>query len=225
MRIPTPGVPGDEGGANSVNLSDGETIEVLSPGGPERTNVVVRLDGIASRISKSAGVILKRTRYGEASILLRGLNELVGSTPDHQGKTSYFTEVPTPGLPGRHGEVTRPPHIDPGPEWDSDLLQREQAHEQKALFGVARIVFRSHPVEQRLGEFAVRIKGSRTKPQGIGQATNLPDRVFGTPRRTHGKCRVMREERHTGSFVPPSAGHPTRRPAARFTLPSGYALW
>ena len=44
---------------------------------------------------------------GETSVLLEGLNHPVGIALDHKGETLYFTEVPTPGVPGNAGGQNR----------------------------------------------------------------------------------------------------------------------
>jgi DNA-binding beta-propeller fold protein YncE len=106
-QIPTPGVPGTMGGMNTVNVSDGTTIEVLTMGEPEPTDIVVGKDGEAYWTCKSAGVILERDTNGVVSVLLRGLNKPVGIALDHKGENLYFTEVPTPGVSGLMGGSNR----------------------------------------------------------------------------------------------------------------------
>jgi DNA-binding beta-propeller fold protein YncE len=102
-QLPTPGVPGTMGGTNTVNVSDGVTTRVLSMGEPEPTDIAVAKDGTAYWTCKSAGVILKRTAAGDVSLLLKDLHKPVGIALDHQGKNLYWTEVPTPGVPGSMG--------------------------------------------------------------------------------------------------------------------------
>lgn len=102
-QIPTPGVPGAMGGMNTVNVSDGATIDVLTMGEPEPTDIVVGKDGEAYWTCKSAGVILERSSGGVVSVLLSGLNKPVGIALDHKGENLYFTEVPTPGVSGLMG--------------------------------------------------------------------------------------------------------------------------
>lgn len=99
-QLPTPGVPGSMGGTNTVNVSDGLTTRVLTMGEPEPTDIAVVKDGTAYWTCKSANVILKRTPSGVVSLLLSGLDKPVGIALDHQGKNLYWTEVPTPGVPG-----------------------------------------------------------------------------------------------------------------------------
>ncbi len=101
-QLPTPGVPGP-GGMNTVNVSDGVTTRVLTMGEPEPTDIAVAKDGTAYWTCKSAGVILKKTPSGIASVLLSGLDKPVGIALDHQGKNLYWTEVPNPGVPGSVG--------------------------------------------------------------------------------------------------------------------------
>jgi hypothetical protein len=101
--LPTPGVPGTRGGMNTVNVTDGEQIEVLTLGEPEPTDITVSREGNAYWTCKSAGVILCRSAEGEVRLLLRDLERPVGIDLDHRSRRLYFTEVPTPGVPGTRG--------------------------------------------------------------------------------------------------------------------------
>lgn len=102
-QLPTPGVGGGAGGMNTVNVTDGETIEVLTLGEPEPTDIAVSRNGTAYWTCKSAGVILRRTPDGTVSLLLNELSSPTGIALDHQGRHLYFTEVPTPGVSGSEG--------------------------------------------------------------------------------------------------------------------------
>ncbi len=102
-QLPTPGVGGGAGGMNTVNVTDGETIEVLTLGEPEPTDIAVSRNGTAYWTCKSAGVILTRTPDGTVSLLLNNLQSPTGIALDHQGRNLYFTEVPSPGVPGSQG--------------------------------------------------------------------------------------------------------------------------
>lgn len=102
-QVPTPGVPGSEGGMNSVDVFDGNSIMNLSMGEPEPVDIAVDQDGTAYWTCKSAGVILKKPAGGEVSVLLKGLNKPVGIALNHSGNKLFFTEVPTPGVPGSMG--------------------------------------------------------------------------------------------------------------------------
>lgn len=106
-QIPTPGIPGTQGGANSVSISDGETTAVLSLGEPEPTDITVSSKGTAYWTCKSAGVILCRTPDGTKVKLLSDLAAPTGITLDEHRSRLYFTEVPTPGLPGSMGGLNR----------------------------------------------------------------------------------------------------------------------
>jgi len=101
--LPTPGVPGTMGGMNTVNVTDGNEIEVLTMGEPEPTDIAVDRQGNAYWTCKSAGVILCRSVKGEVKLLLKDLEKPVGIDLDHRGRRLYFTEVPTPGVPGTMG--------------------------------------------------------------------------------------------------------------------------
>jgi sugar lactone lactonase YvrE len=67
---------------------------------------VVSRNGSLYWTCKSAGVRLQRVN-GETSVLLDGLNSPVGIALDHKGQTLYFTDVPTPGVPGNAGGLNR----------------------------------------------------------------------------------------------------------------------
>lgn len=101
--LPTPGVPGTMGGMNTVNVSDGNEIEVLTLGEPEPTDIAVSREGNAYWTCKSANVILCRSAAGEVRPLLRNLDKPVGIALDHRGRKLFFTEVPTPGVAGTMG--------------------------------------------------------------------------------------------------------------------------
>lgn len=106
-QLPTPGVGGGAGGMNTVNVTDGETVEVLTLGEPEPTDIAVSRNGTAYWTCKSAGVILSRKADGTVSLLLSGLASPTGIALDHQGRNLYFTEVPTPGVPGSQGGANK----------------------------------------------------------------------------------------------------------------------
>ncbi len=106
-QLPTPGVSGANGGFNTVNVSDGEDIEVLTIGEPEPTDIVVSKNGDAYWTCKSAGVILERTADGVVSLVKNNLQMPTGIAIDKQGRNLFFTEVPTPGLSGPMGGMNR----------------------------------------------------------------------------------------------------------------------
>ena len=105
--LPTPGVPGTMGGNNTVNVSDGSQVMVLTTGEPEPTDIVISRQGEAYWTCKSAGVILKRSSDGTVSLLLKDLHAPTGIALDHRGEKLYFTEVPTPAVPGRMGGMNK----------------------------------------------------------------------------------------------------------------------
>ena len=98
-EVPMPGVAG---GTNRVSVFDGETRTVLHMGEPEPVDIAVARNGDLYWTCKSAGVILKRSN-GVTSTFMSGLDNPVGIAIDHRGRRLYFTEVPTPGVPGSAG--------------------------------------------------------------------------------------------------------------------------
>jgi len=102
-EIPNPGVPN---AGNRVSVTNGNTKVILHQGDPEPTDIVVSRNGSLYWTCKSAGVLLRRVN-GETSVLLDGLNNPVGIALDHKADTLYFTEVPTPGVPGNAGGQNR----------------------------------------------------------------------------------------------------------------------
>lgn len=106
-QIPTPGVNGPNGGTNNVSVSNGKKTKVVSMGEPEPSDIVVSRNGTAYWTCKTAGVILCRTPDGMISLLLDGLEAPVGIALDEWRGRLYFTEVPTPGVPGNQGGMNR----------------------------------------------------------------------------------------------------------------------
>src|SRR5262245_42598621 len=98
-EVPTPGVPG---GSNRVVVFDGAALRTLHAGEPEPTDIVVSKKGEIYWTCKSAGVILEQVG-GVTRVLLSGLDHPSGIALDKNGKTLFFTEVPTPGVPGSAG--------------------------------------------------------------------------------------------------------------------------
>ena len=106
-RIPTPGINGPNGGSNTVSVSDGVQIHVLTLGEPEPTDIAVSRNGTAYWTCKSAGVILRRTPDGTVTRLLKDLKKPTGIALDESRARLYFTEVPTPGVSGNNGGSNR----------------------------------------------------------------------------------------------------------------------
>jgi streptogramin lyase len=111
-QLPTPGISGMNGGFNTVNVSDGDEIEILTLGEPEPTDIVVSKDGDAYWTCKSAGVILKHNSDGVVSLVLNNLLKPTGIAIDKQGRNLFFTEVPTPGISGQMGGMNRVSRLD-----------------------------------------------------------------------------------------------------------------
>ncbi len=103
-EIPTPGVGGGLNAVKELRLRDG-TTRVIHQGEPEPRNIVVDRHGILYWTCKSAGVILEQAPHAPASTampLLTGLAKPTGIAIDDDGRV-YFTQVPTPGVPGTAG--------------------------------------------------------------------------------------------------------------------------
>lgn len=105
-ELPTPGIPGSMGGRNTVNRVNLESgaIRNLTTGEPEPTNLALAKDGTLYWTCKSANVILKRTNNGAVSLFLGSLNKPNGISVDRWDNV-FFTELPTPGIPGFMGGV------------------------------------------------------------------------------------------------------------------------
>lgn len=101
-QVPTPGVAG---GSNSVVKLNSETgaQTILHSGEPEPTNIAVDREGNLYWTCKSAGVILEQKPDGTTTKLLTGLDKPTGIAIAPDGKTLYFTQIPTPGVKGVDG--------------------------------------------------------------------------------------------------------------------------
>ena len=99
-QVPTPGVGG---GMNTVDVFTNGSIFNLTRGEPEPTDIVVDREGTAYWTCKSAGVILERTRFGVVSVLANNLMSPTGIALNRHGNKLFWTEVPTPGVPGSMG--------------------------------------------------------------------------------------------------------------------------
>jgi hypothetical protein len=109
-EVPTPGVPGSMGGSNrvlKVSAYASQTVEVLSDGEPEPADIAASGEGELYWTCKTAGVILARDSDGIVSLLLSGLNTPQGIALDEQRRLLYWTEVPTPGVPGSMGGINK----------------------------------------------------------------------------------------------------------------------
>jgi streptogramin lyase len=105
-EVPTPGVAG---GMNGVfSSADGKSIQTINMGEPEPVDVTVAPNGDLYWTCRTAGVILFRSaKDGITKVLLSGLKKPTGITIDRQGRNLYYTEVPTPGVPGSMGGMNR----------------------------------------------------------------------------------------------------------------------
>jgi hypothetical protein len=103
-QVPTPGVPGTMGGTNTVARIVGSGAPVpITTGEPEPVDIAVDNAGNAYWTCRSAGVILRNdATTGMTSLVLNRLDRPTGIDIDDDGNL-YFTEVPTPGVPGPMG--------------------------------------------------------------------------------------------------------------------------
>lgn len=95
-ELPLPGVSGP----NMVSASDGQNITVLSSNEPAPTDIAVAYDGTAYWTCNTAGVIVRKSPSGVISVLKTGLESPTGIALDPWGRRLYYTELPTPGVPG-----------------------------------------------------------------------------------------------------------------------------
>ncbi|HRF59183.1 MAG TPA: hypothetical protein PLH94_04625 [Fimbriimonadaceae bacterium] len=101
-QLPTPGVPGSMGGMNSVNLRrPNGTLSIISMGEPDPLHLSFS-QGNLFWTCRSAGVILRAQPNGSIAPVLTGLMRPTGVEAGPHGSL-YFTQVPTPGVPGSMG--------------------------------------------------------------------------------------------------------------------------
>lgn len=119
-EVPTPGVAG---GANAVKRLDLETgeISLIHQGEPEPVNIAADRDGELYWTCRTAGVILTQAEDdADATVFASGLSSPTGIAVGRRGAV-YFTEVPTPGVPGSSGGGNTVSVITP---WDKRVLHR-----------------------------------------------------------------------------------------------------
>ena len=100
-EVPSPGVAGAGNAVKMLDVEDG-TVTTLHEGEPEPTNLALDHCENLYWTCKSAGVILERNDKGVTTPILRGLLKPSGIAIDRKGNI-YFTQVPTPGVPGKAG--------------------------------------------------------------------------------------------------------------------------
>ncbi len=101
-EVPTPGVGGGANRVVRLNANRKKSV-VVSACDPNPCNLTSDLFGNVYWTCTSANVIVRRTQFGAGatSVLLRGLKSPFGiDVPLILPNVIYFTEVPTPGLPG-----------------------------------------------------------------------------------------------------------------------------
>jgi hypothetical protein len=105
--LPTPGMPGNLGGMNAVGSLTGSGLTILNQGEPDPVDIAATPSGDFYWTCRSAGVILRRDgATGAVAPVLRGLERPSGIAADGLGNL-YFTEIPTPGVPGSAGGRNR----------------------------------------------------------------------------------------------------------------------
>lgn len=87
---------------NRVVAWDGSQLIELANNEPAPTDIAATPDGTLYWTCRTAGVIMSRTIDGTLAPLFRGLDNPVGIATDNVGNL-YWTEVPTPGVPGSMG--------------------------------------------------------------------------------------------------------------------------
>lgn len=97
-EVPRPGMAGSANSVRRLDLENGK-IKTLHIGEPEPVNIVVGPDGSIYWVCRTAGVILRQDDDGVTTTFAKGLNRPVGIAMSRKG-TIYFTQVPTPGVPG-----------------------------------------------------------------------------------------------------------------------------
>ena len=104
-EVPTPGVGGGANRVVRLNANRKKSV-VVSAGDPNPRNITSDLFGNVYWTCTTANVIVRRTQFGAGatSVVLTGLKSPVGiDVPLIFPNTIYFTQVPTPGLPGPSG--------------------------------------------------------------------------------------------------------------------------
>lgn len=103
-QVPTPGVPGSMNGRNTVSMFTPAGVVDVSMGEPEPVDVVTDAAGNLYWTCRTAGVILRRdaTSQMTSPVFMGDLNAPTGIAMDTAGAL-YFTELPTPGMPGSMG--------------------------------------------------------------------------------------------------------------------------
>ncbi|MEZ5987617.1 MAG: hypothetical protein R3F30_00525 [Planctomycetota bacterium] len=106
-------LPGQSSPRNKVSQWSPVTdkVDVLVTGEPAPTHIAVRPDGGLVWTCSTAGVIMSLVR-GKQVPVARGLNQPSGIAVD-AGGTLYFTQVPTPGVPGGKGGKNEVLRLDP----------------------------------------------------------------------------------------------------------------
>ena len=104
-EIPEPGIGGGANRVVRLNANRKKSV-VVSAGDPNPENISTDLYGNVYWTCESAGVIVRRTQFGAGaqSVLLRNLKSPVGiDVPLFTPGFVFFTQVPTPGVPGSAG--------------------------------------------------------------------------------------------------------------------------
>jgi DNA-binding beta-propeller fold protein YncE len=103
-EVPNPGMGGAGNGVSHLDLDTG-VITRISNGEPEPTNLAISRGGDVYWTCKSAGVILRHLEEsGMTEPFATGLDQPSGISVGARGAV-YFTEIPTPGIPGGAGGI------------------------------------------------------------------------------------------------------------------------
>jgi hypothetical protein len=101
-EVPNPGVPMMNNAVRKMNLRTGMQT-LLHMGEPDPQNIALDQFGNAYWTCRSAGVILRQSADGMTTgPILEKLLRPTGISVDLHGNV-YFTQVPTPGIPGNMG--------------------------------------------------------------------------------------------------------------------------
>jgi len=214
-EVPTPGIPGDMGGTNTVSRKDTSgTIKVIGNGMPEPLNLAIR-GGEVFWTCRTAGVVF---RYSATAMspYATGLQSPSGIAVSPNG-TVYITQVPTPGMPGSMGGMNTvdmlvmgqaPTNLSSGEPEPVDIAVDSNGNGYWTC-RTAGVILRR---DGMTGQTSMLLKGLE-QPTGIAvdgagviYFTEIPNP--GVPGTMGGKNRVSRFDPSTNSLTLISVGEP-----------------